>query len=233
MAGRPALKPGSLIGVDEPVAVAGPPRRYASRGGEKLARALDRFEVSVEGRRCLDVGASTGGFTDVLLSRGAVRVVTVDVGYGQLAWRLRQDPRVTVMERTNARWLRPQELPYRPDLEVADVSFISLAAILPTLATVAAPGADLLLLIKPQFEARPEEVGGGGVVGDPDVWRRAVEGVAAACRERGLAPAGVIASPITGPAGNVEFFIHARQGADPVDVDVSAALAEARKVRAG
>jgi 23S rRNA (cytidine1920-2'-O)/16S rRNA (cytidine1409-2'-O)-methyltransferase len=232
VAGRPLQKPSTMIASDEPISVAGPSPPFASRGGEKLAPALDRFGIDPQGRRCLDAGASTGGFTDVLLARGAARVVAVDVGYGQLAWRLRQDPRVTVLDRTNVRSLRSQDLPYRPELIVVDVSFISAEALIPALSAVAAPGADVVILVKPQFEATPEDVERGGVVADPAVWREAVGRVATACRVRDLGPVAVTASPIRGPAGNVEFFLHARQGDQGVSLDLEAALAEGREVRA-
>ncbi|HXF72083.1 MAG TPA: TlyA family RNA methyltransferase, partial [Actinomycetota bacterium] len=210
--GRPAAKPSTLVAPDEAVAVERPARRFVSRGGEKLEAALERFGVEVAGRDCLDVGASTGGFTDCLLRRGAARVAAVDVGYGQLAWELRTDPRVTVLERTNARELRPEGLPFRPQVIVADLSFISLALVVPALARVAAPGADLVLLVKPQFEAGRDEVGRGGVVRDPRAWRRAVLRVAEACRAAGIEPADVMASPLLGPAGNAEFLLHAVAG---------------------
>jgi 23S rRNA (cytidine1920-2'-O)/16S rRNA (cytidine1409-2'-O)-methyltransferase len=232
VAGRPASKPGSLVARDEPVVVSGPASPYASRGGAKLVAALDRFAVNAEGRRCLDAGASTGGFTDVLLSRGAEHVVAVDVGYGQLAWPLRQAPRVTVMDRTNVRSLRSDDLPYHPDLIVADLSFISLTAVIPALSDAAAPGCDLILLVKPQFESSPDDVGRGGVVSDPAVWRRAVERVAGACRAHDLGPAALMASPVRGPAGNVEFLLHARQGARGSVLDLDAAMAEGQQVRA-
>jgi 23S rRNA (cytidine1920-2'-O)/16S rRNA (cytidine1409-2'-O)-methyltransferase len=222
--GRPALKAGMLVGPDEPVHVESV-RRFASRGGDKLAPALERFGVDPHGTRCLDAGASTGGFTDVLLAGGAAHVVAVDVGYGQLSWRLREDPRVRVMERTNVRGLGPQDLPYRPDLVVADLSFISLRKVIPALASVAAPGGDLVLLIKPQFEAGPSDVGRGGVVRDPAIWRRAVSGVAEACRAAGLGPRDVMPSPLPGPAGNVEFFLHARAGGPGRELDLDAAMA--------
>lgn len=225
--GRPAPKPGTLVSPDEPVRLEAPARRYASRGGEKLAAALDRFRVDPRGRRCLDAGASTGGFTDVLLARGASHVVTVDVGYGQLAWRLRTDPRVTVMERTNVRHLGDDDLPYAPEIVVADLAFISLALVVPTLARVAADGADLVLLVKPQFEVERDQVGRGGRVGDPEAWRRAIEAVAAACREAGCGSLGIMASPLRGPAGNVEFLLHARQGHPGGPIDVDAAVSEA------
>jgi 23S rRNA (cytidine1920-2'-O)/16S rRNA (cytidine1409-2'-O)-methyltransferase len=232
VAGRPASKPHSLVAGDEPVAVSGPKRPYASRGGDKLAAALERFAIDPEGRRCLDAGASTGGFTDVLLSRGAEHVLAVDVGYGQLAWPLRTASGVTVMDRTNVRTLRPDDLPYRPDLIVADLSFISLTSVVPALSRLAAPGADLILLVKPQFESSPADVGPGGVVTDPAAWRRAVDRVAAACRASDVGPRAVMASPVRGPAGNVEFFLHALRGARGSNLAVDAALAEGREVRA-
>jgi 23S rRNA (cytidine1920-2'-O)/16S rRNA (cytidine1409-2'-O)-methyltransferase len=210
VAGRPALKASTLILPDEPITLTEPSRRYVSRGGEKLEAALDRFGVTVAGRRALDAGASTGGFTDCLLERGAVAVIAMDVGFGQLDWGLRQDPRVTVMERTNVRDLRPEMLPYRPDLVTADLSFISLRLVLPSLVRCAGPGADFVLLVKPQFEAGREDVGPGGVVADPSVWRRVLYEVAKAAVEVGLRPVAVMASPLVGPAGNVEFFLHAR-----------------------
>jgi 23S rRNA (cytidine1920-2'-O)/16S rRNA (cytidine1409-2'-O)-methyltransferase len=232
VAGRPAWKASTLVAPDEPISVVGPSPPYVSRGGDKLAAALDRFEVDPRGRGCLDAGASTGGFTDVLLARGAARVVAVDVGYGQLAWQLRQDPRVTVLDRTNVRTLRLQDLPFRPELIVVDLSFISVEVVIPALAAVAAPRADVVILVKPQFEALPAEVERGGMVADPAVWRRAVARVATACRERDLGPVAVTASPIRGPAGNVEFFLHARKGAPGSTIDLDAALAEAREVQA-
>lgn len=227
VAGRPALKPAWLIAPDEPVVLEGPVRPYVSRGGEKLAPALQRFGVDPAGRRCLDAGAATGGFTDVLLSFGAAQVVAVDVGYGQLAWRLREDERVTVMERTNVRDLRPEALPFAPELLVADLSFISIAKVLPALTALAAAGADLVLLIKPQFEAGRGDVGSGGVVRDPQVWLRTIHAVAKACEQSHAGPRGVMASPVRGPAGNVEFLLHARMGAAPLPLGVDAALAEA------
>jgi 23S rRNA (cytidine1920-2'-O)/16S rRNA (cytidine1409-2'-O)-methyltransferase len=229
--GRSITAPGSLVGPDEPVAVSGPERPYVSRGGEKLVAALDRLAVDPGGRRCLDAGASTGGFTDALLSRGAAHVVAVDVGYGQLAWRLRTDVRVTVLERTNVRDLAREALPYRPDLVTADLSFMSLAPALPAFARVWEVGADLVVLVKPQFEARRDEVGPGGVVRDPAVWRRAIERVADAASAVGAGTIGAMASPLPGPAGNVEFFLHARAGAPRADVDLDTAIAEGLRVR--
>jgi 23S rRNA (cytidine1920-2'-O)/16S rRNA (cytidine1409-2'-O)-methyltransferase len=229
---RPASKAGTLVAPDEPIHV-DRGRPFASRGGEKLAPALDRFDLDPRGRRCLDAGAGTGGFTDVLLSRGAAHVVAVDVGYGQFSWRLRQDTRVTLLERTNARDLGPDDLPYRPDLVVADLSFISLAKVVPALASVGAPACDFVLLVKPQFEAGPSDVGKGGVVRAPEVWRRVVASVADACLEAGLGPLAVTPSTVRGPAGNVEFFLHARLGEPGRDLDLDAALAAAPRRRTG
>jgi 23S rRNA (cytidine1920-2'-O)/16S rRNA (cytidine1409-2'-O)-methyltransferase len=211
--GAPATKVTTLVGDDDPLVLTGPGRRFVSRGGEKLAAALDAFAIDPRDRDCLDAGASTGGFTDCLLQRGARRVAAVDVGHGQLAWQLRTDPRVTVLERTNVRELAAEHLPFVPSIVVADLSFISLRLVAAPLVRVAADRADLVLLVKPQFEAGRELVGGGGVVRDPAVWRGAVEGVADAIRAAGADPIGVIGSPITGPAGNVEFLLHARVGA--------------------
>ncbi len=228
--GRPADKPSTLVDPADPVELLLPARRFVSRGGEKLDAALDRFGVDPSGRRCLDAGASTGGFTDCLLRRGAAHVVALDVGYGQLAWSLRTDPRVTVLERTNVREVTAAHLPYAPDLVVADLSFISLRLAVPVLAEVAAEGADLILLVKPQFEVGPDDVGRGGVVRDDDARRRAVEGVVAACGRAGIGVLGVMASPLPGPAGNVEFPLHGRAGARETDVDVDVALAEGRRL---
>jgi 23S rRNA (cytidine1920-2'-O)/16S rRNA (cytidine1409-2'-O)-methyltransferase len=226
VAGNPATKAGSLVADDAPVQVIGPGRRYVSRGGEKLRSALDRFAVDPRDRDCLDAGASTGGFTDCLLQAGAARVVAVDVGYGQLAWEIRNDPRVTVMERTNVRNLEPTNLPFVPDLVVADLSFISLRAVLPALVSAADPGAEFVVLVKPQFEAGPTDVGSGGVVRDPAVWRRVLVEVMEALRAASIGVLGVVASPLRGPAGNVEFLLHGRRGVDDASIDLDAAIAE-------
>jgi 23S rRNA (cytidine1920-2'-O)/16S rRNA (cytidine1409-2'-O)-methyltransferase len=228
--GSPATKSTTLVGSDEPLAVGGPTRPYVSRGGEKLESALDRFRVDPAGRVCLDAGASTGGFTDCLLQRGARRVLAVDVGYGQLAWELRIDPRVIVLERTDVRELDPDALPYRPSLVTADLSFISLRLTVGSLAAAAAPGGDLVLLVKPQFEAGREHVGRGGVVRDPDGWRAAIENALEACRRAGAGALGLTASPITGPAGNVEFLVHAATGREDHTLDIDAAIGEGRAV---
>jgi 23S rRNA (cytidine1920-2'-O)/16S rRNA (cytidine1409-2'-O)-methyltransferase len=222
--GAPATKSTTLVGTDEALVVEGPARPFVSRGGEKLAAALDAFAIDPTGRDGLDAGASTGGFTDCLLQRGARHVVALDVGYGQLAWELRTDPRVTVMEKTNVRELRPDLLPYRPSLVTADLSFISLRLTVSPLIVVSEPLADLVLLVKPQFEAEREQVERGGVVRDPEVWRRAIEDVADATRAAGAASAGLIVSPVKGPAGNVEFLLHARAGAGASALDIDGAL---------
>ena len=224
VAGGVASKPSSLVAPDDAVALEGEARPYVSRGGSKLAAALDAFDVDPEGRSALDAGAGTGGFTDVLLQRGAAHVTAVDVGYGQLAWTLRNDPRVTVLERLNVRGLRSGHLPEPPDLVVADLSFISLAKVLPALVAAAAERADLVLLVKPQFEAGRADVGSGGVVRDPAVWARVIREVADAARAAGAGPLGVVPSPIRGPAGNVEFLLHARRGEAGREVDVAEAV---------
>ncbi len=198
---------------------------YASRGGHKLAGALDALPaLGVEGRRCLDAGASTGGFTDVLLRRGAVAVVAVDVGYGQLAWSLQSDPRVTVVDRTNIRELDVTSVGGSADLVVADLSFISLLTVLPALDSACAPDGDLLLMVKPQFEVGRARLGPGGVVRDPGLRAESVVAVARAAAAHGRGVAGVVASDLPGPAGNVEYFLWLRAGAPPVD---GAAVADA------
>jgi 23S rRNA (cytidine1920-2'-O)/16S rRNA (cytidine1409-2'-O)-methyltransferase len=219
VAGLTAGKPATQVGRDVPITVSddGGPPGYVSRGGHKLAGALAAFgAVVVAGRRCLDAGASTGGFTDVLLRAGAGHVVAVDVGYGQLAWALRTDPRVTVLERVNVRELRPEQVAPPPGLVVADLSFISLALPLPALVRCAEPDADFVLLVKPQFEVGKGRVGAGGVVRDPGLRAGAVTGVADAAAGHGLGVAGVTASPLPGPAGNVEYFLWLRRGAPPL-----------------
>jgi 23S rRNA (cytidine1920-2'-O)/16S rRNA (cytidine1409-2'-O)-methyltransferase len=202
------------------------------RGGEKLEGALARFDVEVSGRRAVDLGASTGGFTDCLLQRGAATVVAVDVGYGQLHERLRGDPRVEVHERTNVRDLVPGDLGPLAEVLVADLSFISLRTVLPAALALAAPEADVVLLVKPQFEAgRQEAARGKGVITDPAIWRRVLEEVAAALDGLGAAIMGAMASPLTGADGNVEFLLHARTAparpSAPVAGLLDVALAEA------
>ncbi|HLT12194.1 MAG TPA: TlyA family RNA methyltransferase [Micromonosporaceae bacterium] len=221
--GSRASKPAAMVDPADPVRVLpAETEEYASRGGHKLAGALAAFApagLRVAGRRCLDAGASTGGFTDVLLRRGAAEVVAVDVGYGQLAWHLRNDSRVTVMERTNVRSLTPAAIGGPVDLTVADLSFISLRLVLPALAECTRPDGDLLPLVKPQFEVGREKIGAGGVVRDPELRAQAVLDVAAAAENCGLGVAGVVRSPLPGPSGNVEFFLWLRRDAPPVDPD--------------
>lgn len=213
VAGMPATKVDALVDPATPVALVGPPSRFVSRGGEKLAGALDRFDVEIAGRDWLDAGASTGGFTDCLLQAGAARVVAVDVGYGQLAWTLRNDDRVVVLERTNARNLTADQLPFVPHGVVADLSFISLALVLPALVATASSKADYVLLVKPQFEVGRKAVGKGGVVRDASGWRDALGTVVDAAENIGLGLVAAAPSPLKGPAGNVEFFVHLRRGA--------------------
>jgi len=229
VSGSLATKPSRLVAPAEPIELKLPARRWASRGGDKLAPALERLGVPVAGRRCLDAGASTGGFTHVLLERGAAEVVAVDVGRGQLDARLRQDPRVRVHDGVNVRALTPELTGGTVDLTVADLSFISLRLALPALLAATARDGDLVLLVKPQFEAGREAVRRGGVVRDPAAWAGAVRAVADAATGQGLGVAGVCPSPLPGPAGNVEFFLHLRaDGGLPLDeAGLAAAMEEA------
>lgn len=209
--GLPAAKPATAVAITARIAVEGPPEKtWVSRGAHKLIGALDAFGIDAGGRRCLDAGASTGGFTEVLLDRGATEVVAVDVGYGQLAWSLRSDPRVRVIERTNVRELTPEAIGGTVDLVVADLSFISLATVLPALVSCSGAQADIVPMVKPQFEVGREQVGTGGVVSDPGLRARAVLGVAARAGELGWQTVGVTASPLPGPSGNVEYFLWLR-----------------------
>lgn len=211
----------TLVAADTPVALLGSPKRFVSRGGEKLDGALERLDVEVANRRWLDAGASTGGFTDCLLQRGASSVIAVDVGYGQLAWPLRNDPRVHVLERVNVRELTEDALPWVPDGVVADLSFISLRSVLPALVTVASADADHVVMVKPQFEVGREHVGKGGVVRDRSLWRSSLQDVAAAAADLGLNLKGATASSLPGPAGNREFFLwlKATPGSDEGSLD--------------
>src|SRR3954469_14111893 len=204
--GTRAEKPGQMVDPDVAVDLAERPA-YVSRGGIKLANALDALGLDVAGRRALDVGASTGGFTDVLLQRGAAHVVAVDVAYGELHWRLRNEERVTVLERTNARALDPASLPYAPDLVAIDVSFISLTKVLPAILECVAERFDCLAMVKPQFEVGREQVGKGGVVRDPQARRDAVDSVAEFARRLGVAVVGEADSGLPGPKGNLETFL--------------------------
>jgi 23S rRNA (cytidine1920-2'-O)/16S rRNA (cytidine1409-2'-O)-methyltransferase len=204
---RPVTKPGALVPADADVRLRGAGSPYASRGGEKLAGALDAFGLDVGGRVALDVGVSTGGFTDCLLRRGVARVIAVDVGYGQLAWALRQDPRVVLLERTNVRTLGRERLPETPNLATIDVSFVSLRLVLPAVADLVAPGADIVALVKPQFEVGRGRVGKGGVVRDPALRAEAVAGARATAEALGLVVRGEAESVLPGPKGNREVFL--------------------------
>ena len=220
--GTRAVKAAAMVDPADPVRVvdAGGDPGFVSRGAHKLAGALAAFGpagLQVSGRRCLDAGASTGGFTQLLLAQGAAEVVAVDVGYGQLAWVLRNDSRVRIHERTNVRTLTPAAIGGPVDLTVADLSFISLRLVLPALAACTADDGDLVPMVKPQFEVGRDRVGAGGVVRDPALRASAVLDVAAAAEDLGLGVAGVVASPLPGPSGNVEFFLWLRRGAPPVD----------------
>jgi 23S rRNA (cytidine1920-2'-O)/16S rRNA (cytidine1409-2'-O)-methyltransferase len=213
--GMPAAKPATAVAVDARLAVRDDgARSWVSRGAHKLLGALDAFDLDVAGRRCLDAGASTGGFTEVLLDRGAAEVVAVDVGYGQLAWSLRSDPRVHVIERTNVRDLTPDGVGGPVDLVVADLSFISLATVLPALTACCRPNADIVPMVKPQFEVGREQVGAGGVVADPQLRAEAVLAVAGRAAKLGWHTVGVTASPLPGPSGNVEYFLWLRAQTD-------------------
>ncbi|MGE5244230.1 MAG: TlyA family RNA methyltransferase [Betaproteobacteria bacterium] len=210
--GHPARKAGEAVTADDEIRLTAPDHPYVGRGGLKLARALDVFGIDVAGRTALDIGASTGGFTDVLLQRGAAHVVALDVGHGQLDWRLRNDPRVTVREGVNARALTRADVPPAVDLATIDVSFISLAHILPAVAALLPPRADVVALVKPQFEAGRSEVGRHGLVTDPAVHEAVLARVTADAAACGLVRAGMTESPITGATGNREFFLHLRHG---------------------
>ena len=200
-------KAGRQVPVDSEIRVKGDLLPYVSRGGLKLRKALDQFDIDVNGLVVIDVGASTGGFTDCLLQAGAARVLAVDVGYGQLDWKLRQDPRVVSMERTNIRHLTPEHLGEPPDMAVIDASFIALGKVLPATVGLVKPGGRIVALIKPQFEAGKGEVGKGGIVRDPAVHQRVIDAVGTAAAELGLTVVGLCESPITGADGNREFLI--------------------------
>lgn len=209
--GRPAAKAGMPVAPDAAVTLRTPDHPYVGRGGVKLAHALDAFGIPAAGRRALDIGASTGGFTDVLLQRGAAAVVALDVGHNQIDWRLRTDPRVVVLEGINARHLTPADVSGPFDIVTIDVSFISLRHIYPVLPTLLAPGADIVALVKPQFEAGRDEVGKGGLVLDPDVHAAVVARSTSEAAAVGLVTAATAPSPITGATGNREFFLHLKR----------------------
>ena len=228
VAGIPASKPATQVDAETSILLAGERDDYVSRGGHKLAGALDTFsEIIVAGKVALDAGASTGGFTDVLLKRGAAKVIAVDVGYGQLAWELRQDPRVVIHDRTNIRTINPELLGERVEIVVADLSFISLTLVMPALVSVTKPEADFLIMVKPQFEVGRENLGAGGVVRDPLLRKGAVLEVANSAYDMGLGTLGVVASPLPGPSGNVEYFLWLRRGAPVLsDQDLERAISK-------
>jgi 23S rRNA (cytidine1920-2'-O)/16S rRNA (cytidine1409-2'-O)-methyltransferase len=226
-AGQRVDKPGALVSPDAPLSVSGPDHPFVSRGGVKLRHALDVFAVEPRDRVCLDVGASTGGFTDCLLQAGARLVIAVDVGYGQLHARLRQDARVHLLERTNIRHLEASRLPAVPDLATIDASFISLALVLPCVQRLLAEPFDLIALVKPQFEVGKGQVGKRGVVRDPALHRAVLERVAVLAVDLGCGVAGVTVSPLRGPMGNREFLVHLRPGGGDASALIDNALAGA------
>ncbi len=218
--GIPASKPATQVDAETSIALQGERNDFVSRGGHKLAGALDSFpEISVAGKRALDAGASTGGFTDVLLKRDVGHVVAVDVGYGQLAWEIRNDPRVTVLDRTNVRHLTLEQIGEPVELIVADLSFISLTLVLPALVSVSKTTADFLVMVKPQFEVGREKLGAGGVVRDPALRKAAVKEVADSAYDMGLGCYGVVASSLPGPSGNVEYFLWLKRGTHELSED--------------
>jgi 23S rRNA (cytidine1920-2'-O)/16S rRNA (cytidine1409-2'-O)-methyltransferase len=211
--GIPATKPATQVDAQTSITLQGERSDFVSRGGHKLAGALDAFpKVEVKNKRALDAGASTGGFTDVLLKRGAAEVIAVDVGYGQLAWEIRNDPRVKILDRTNVRHLTIEQVGDPVDLIVADLSFISLTLVLPALVGVSKTETDYLVMVKPQFEVGREKLGAGGVVRDSQLRKSAVQDVADVAYDMGLGCEGVVASPLPGPAGNIEYFLWLRKG---------------------
>ncbi|HEY7053523.1 MAG TPA: TlyA family RNA methyltransferase [Mycobacterium sp.] len=219
--GMPAAKAATAVAPTARLAVDSVERSWVSRGAHKLTGALDAFRIDVTDSRCLDAGASTGGFTEVLLDRGAREVVAADVGYGQLAWSLRTDQRVTVLERTNVRALSVDAIGAPVDVVVADLSFISLTTVMAALASCAADDADIVPMVKPQFEVGKDQVGSRGVVGDPQLRAAAVLSVARCAVGLGWHPVNVVASPLPGPSGNVEYFLHLRSRTDkPMEGDV-------------
>ena len=225
--GQPALKPGTMVDINTDIEMRGAKPRYVSRGGYKLEKALEYFGVDPEGKTCIDCGASTGGFTDCLLQNGASAVVAVDVGYGQLAWSVRSDPRVTALERTNIRYLTREKLGVKPSLAVVDVSFISLALVLPVLKELLEDGAQVICLIKPQFEAGREKVGKKGVVRDAAVHKEVLDNFMSTAQKAGFAVSGITFSPIKGPEGNIEFlaFLSSSRGvSENADIDTESAV---------
>ena len=223
--GQRADKPGMTYAEDAMIELRGTGVGFVSRGGLKLEKALSVFPVDPAGKVCMDCGASTGGFTDCLLKRGAIRVYAVDVGYGQLAWSLRTDPRVINMERTNARYLTPEDIPEKLDLAVIDVSFISLSLILPAVRDLLQPDGEIVCLIKPQFEAGRERVGKKGVVRDPAVHKDVLDSFLRTAASLGLHPVGLTWSPVRGPEGNIEYLGHLRMNDETCFFDTAALVA--------
>lgn len=214
---RKILRASEMIGVEEKLRVRGEIDSYVSRGAYKLKRAIEVFGLDLNGKTCIDVGASTGGFTDVMLRAGAKKVYSVDVGYNLLDYRLRRDERVVAMEKTNARFLKPEDFPDHPEFGATDVSFISLKAVLPAALSVLQPGSRFVALIKPQFEAAKEDVGAKGVVRDPEVHRRVLEDILAFVPSTGWCAIGLDYSPIRGPEGNIEFLLELSDRAEDVE----------------
>lgn len=223
--GQKADKPGMPVSPDVELEVRGAAIPFVSRGGFKLDKSLKVFPIDPKGLHCIDCGASTGGFTDVLLQHGAEKVYAVDVGYGQLAWKLRQDPRVVNLERTNLRYVTPEQIPEMLDLAVMDVSFISIRLVLPAVQALLKDGADLVCLIKPQFEAGRDEVGKKGVIRDPAVHEEVVNGILCFAPTIGLSVMGLDFSPIKGPEGNIEYICHLKKGSfETPTIDVAAVV---------
>ncbi len=211
--GKIHLKAGTRFNPSEiSVELVNQPLPYVSRGGLKLAKALEHFQINLTGKKCLDIGASTGGFTDCLLKHGAAAVIALDVGYGQLAWSLRQDPRVIVMEKTNVRYITLADLAFQPDLITVDTSFISVTKFLPILESLLPEEGELICLIKPQFEAGPAQVGKGGIVRDPQVWQAVLSEILDSAEGLNLGCVGLTFSPIKGTKGNIEFLAYFRKG---------------------
>jgi len=233
VSGQRADKPGTPVAEDAEIEVRGSVCPYVSRGGLKLEKALAYFGVDPTGYVCSDSGASTGGFTDCLLQKGASKVYAIDVGYGQLAWKIRSDPRVVTMERTNIRYVTPEQLGEPLDLSVVDVSFISLKLVLPVIAALLKPEGQVLCLIKPQFEAGKENVGKKGVVRDPAVHAAVITSVCAFAQEIGFGVRNLTFSPVKGPEGNIEFLAHLRRGAKSVPQDISALVQKAHETLGG
>ena len=228
--GQKSDKPGTPVKEDDQIEIRGEVLRYVSRGGKKLEKAMQVFPIQLDGRICIDIGASTGGFTDCMLQNGAVKVYSVDVGYGQLAWKLREDPRVVCMERTNARYLTHEQIPDELDFASIDVSFISLKLILPAVANVLKDGGYVASLVKPQFEAGREKVGKKGVVRDPAVHKEVLEHYLEHAREAGFGVLGLTYSPIRGPEGNIEYLGFLQKGAETtVSFDLDALVEESHQ----